>query len=310
VRLLNVHNPIKDERLSPTRVAAYNANQGNLLKRLVQIGLLTVSLTFLACSNIVIQESEEDWSFVVFGDLREGFGIYAKLVAYMSRINPEPFFAICVGDIMRISSTEPEWKRFMLYSKPLTDKFPLYIARGNHEGNDPYSESLCRSFMGIKQEDPFYYSTTYRNCALIILDTETPGEEGSIVNTQLTWLKSQLTYFSSDSNCAHIFIAMHRPLYPQGAHAGENLANADELHRLFESHPKIKAVLAGHDHMFNYYTLDGIPYIETGGAGVTLNSGYGGEYHHFVKIAFFESEARIHLSTIGIFNEVIDNYDL
>jgi predicted phosphodiesterase len=272
--------------------------------------LAVIIAGILDCSEIVIEKSDETWSFVVFGDLRQGFGIYGKLVAYMEQINPQPAFAVCLGDIMRVSSTVPEWKKFVNYSKPIADKFPLYIVRGNHEGNDVFSQQLCRDYMGIGANEPFYYTMAYRNCGFIFLDTEIPLEEGSITNMQLSWLKSQLARLSADTIIANIFIMMHRPLYPQGGHKGENLSNADELHNLFVQNPKIKAVLAGHDHLFNYYEKDGVPYITTGGAGAPLHRGYGGDYYHFCKISFYETEHRINLSTTGIFNETVEKYDL
>ncbi len=103
---------------------------------------------------------------------------------------------------------------------------------------------------------------------------------------------------------------MHQLPYPQGKHSGENLTNADELHQLFLEHDKIRAIFAGHDHMFNKYVKDGIIYITTGGGGSPLYPGYGGDYHHFLKVTFSKNSARINVRTVDLSNETIDCFDL
>jgi hypothetical protein len=62
--------------------------------------------------------------------------------------------------------------------------------------------------------------------------------------------------------------------------------------------------------MFNKYVRDGMIYITTGGGGGKLYSGYGGDYHHFLKVSFFNDTARINVKTIDIFNEIIEDFDL
>jgi hypothetical protein len=103
---------------------------------------------------------------------------------------------------------------------------------------------------------------------------------------------------------------MHQLPYPQGKHLGENLANADELHRLFMNQDKIRAIFAGHDHMFNKYVKDDIVYITTGGGGSPLYPGYGGEYHHFLKVTFYEDTTCINIKAIGVSNEIYEDFDL
>jgi hypothetical protein len=62
--------------------------------------------------------------------------------------------------------------------------------------------------------------------------------------------------------------------------------------------------------MFNKYYRDGLIYITTGGGGGDLYSGYGGDYHHFLKVSFFIDQERLNIKTIDIFNEIIDEFDL
>jgi hypothetical protein len=43
--------------------------------------------------------------------------------------------------------------------------------------------------------------------------------------------------------------------------------NAEQLHQLFLQYPNIRALFAGHNHLFNKYEEDGMVYIMTGGGG-------------------------------------------
>lgn len=261
------------------------------------------------CSEIEIRQFDEDWSFVVFGDLRQGYGVYSKLVSRISMLEPTPELAVCGGDIMTRPGNEVEWLNFWRYSKPITDEMPLLIVRGNHEGNDPASEQIFREQTNISGEN-FYYSYCCNDSYFIILDTEIQKEEGCIVNEQLLWLTNQLDSVSQIPIINNIFIFIHRPLYPQGKYKGHNLINADELHSLFLKYSKIKIIIAAHEHLFNKYEREGIIYITTGGAGAPLYHGYGGNYHHFLKVSFYQEDNRINIKTIGIFNEIVEDFDL
>jgi hypothetical protein len=271
--------------------------------------ILVMIFCFAQCRDVDSVNGDEDWSFVVIGDIRQGYGLYSKVVTYIGRIDPVPEFAICLGDIMLRPANDADWINFWHYSKPMTDKMPLYMVRGNHEGNDPASEDFLRKQMNVKGEN-FYYTFSCNNACFIVLDTERKGEEGSIGEKQLLWLRHELDSTEQDNAIQNIFIFMHHPLYPQGAYKGSNLKNADELHALFLQHLKIEAVIAGHDHVFNRYVLDGLTYLETCGLEASLYHGSGGDYYHFLKVSFYSKQNRINIKTIGVFNEVIEDFDL
>ena len=271
--------------------------------------LIFIAGLFCQCSKTEVEKSDEDWSFVVLGDQRQGYGVYGKLVKYISNYEPSPKLAVGLGDIMLNSGNEAEWLNFWRYSKPLTDKMPLFIVRGNHEGNDPVYEQILREQANIPGAN-FYYSCCSEDTYFIILDTEIRGEERSIVNEQLFWLANKLDSVSVEPNIKNIFIFTHQPVFPQGKFQDSPLINAEELHELFLENNKVKAIFGAHEHMFNRYERDGLTYIISGGAGAILHHGYGGNYYHFVKVSFYQEEERINIKTIGIFNEVIEEFDL
>ena len=282
----------------------------NMLKIFLRV-LTVFALILTSCSDIneVPAEKDETWSFVVFSDVQQGYGIFSRLAKNIGNLNPVPLAAFCCGDIVLPSSNEAEWLSFNHCTEPIRQKMPLFIARGNHEENDPAAETIFHQYSG-NPSDSMYYTHYEQNTCFIVLDTYERGMEGSISGHQFEWLEQQLDSVSADPSVKHIFLFMHQPLYPQGKHKGEDLTNADDLHQLFLKHIKIRAVFAGHDHIFNRFVKDGINYITTGGGGGRLYRGYGGDYHHFVKVSFFNDTLRINVKTIDIFNEVIENFDL
>jgi hypothetical protein len=268
-------------------------------------------LVLASCSDKKpdITDPAEAWSFVVFSDIQQGYGVYRQLAKNIGDLSPLPVLAVCCGDLMLRPNNEAEWVTFKNYSEPITSRMPLMIIRGNHEGNDPVSEQFLREMWDFPP-DCFYYSVRKEDALFIILDTQISGEERGILNQQLAWLEDRLDSASSDPGIQAIFIFTHQPLYPQGLHKGNDLVNADELHLLFLAHPRIRAVFSGHDHFFNCFQKDGIPYITTGGGGGDLFHGAGGDYFHFVKVSYNMDRLKFTLKTVDLFNEIIDSFDL
>lgn len=281
-----------------------------VLKFTIVVLAMWIFLLHTSCSKINEPQSNEDWSFLVYSDVRLGYSVYKKLANNMGSVNPAPKLAFCLGDIIVDPANETEWDQFWKFSQPITKKMPLYLARGNHEENDPLAEHYFSKQAGTPDIKPFYYSLQLNNYYFIILDTDVKNEKDSIINNQLQWLRAQLKLASELTNIKGIFLFMHRPVFRQGANLGHTQNNAQELHQLFQKHTKILAVFAGHDHIFHYQEKDGIRYVISGGGGSPLRQGYGGDYYHFLKISFNNAQNSINLKTIGVFNEIIEEKDI
>lgn len=273
--------------------------------------LIFLAASGAGCTNHddIVPHGGESWSFVVFSDLQTGYGIFSQLAEKISRIEPAPHAAFCCGDLMLRGTNEAEWLAFTNCSKPVTAKMPFYLARGNHEENSESAEEILKQHVYFPLER-FYYSFRQNHCLFIILDTQEKDEDRAILGKQRSWLFSQLDSATADTSVSHIFLFMHQPLYPQGNHKGSNLKNADELHARVLEHKKIRAVFSGHDHIFNRFIKDNMVYLTTGGGGGSLNHGFGGDYYHFTKVSFYSDPLRINIKTIGVFNEIIEDFDL
>ena len=275
----------------------------NIIANLIFIA--SIPGLFSSCSINRAEEIDE-WTFIVFGDLRGGYDVYGQLIENMIQTEPLSEFAVCCGDMIASPSSENKWLKFWQVSEPITNKMDYYLVRGNHEGNDLNSEKILQEQMQTAN-NRFYYSFSYYYSYFILLDTEILGEAGSIVNEQFSWLTNQLDSVSEIPEINNIFLFMHKPLFPQGKYKEFPLINADQLHNLFRSYTKIRIVFAAHEHSFNSFELDSLKYITTGGGGANLYSGSGGDYHHFVQVTLNFNDKSINIKTIGIMNNIIDN---
>ena len=143
--------------------------------------LLMVLSSCSTSEDIELADPDIAWSFVVFSDVQQGYGVYRQLAQNIAKIQPPPAMAVCCGDLMLRSANESEWLSFKRCSKPVTDCTTLLLARGNHEGNDAGSEEILREMWSFPS-GYFYYSTKTEDALFIILDTQVRNEEGGIMN--------------------------------------------------------------------------------------------------------------------------------
>jgi len=263
---------------------------------------------FQACTKVDENHPDYKRAFVIIGDVRQGYGIYSQHAKHIADLEPVPEATFCLGDIMLRPGNEVEWESFWHYSKPIKDLMPIYLVRGNHEGNDPAFEEIFSEQSGLGNGFFYYYVKT-DNIGWLVLDTEVRGEEGSVGPDQFLWLSRQLANLQRDTLIQHIFVLMHRPLFSFGEDMGTQLENTEDLHFLFCSYSKVKTVFAGHDHIYHRHIRDGINYITTSGGGEPLYHGVGGDYYHFVLVSFKDDD-RINIKIIDLFNEIIEDYDI
>jgi 3',5'-cyclic AMP phosphodiesterase CpdA len=213
-------------------------------------------------------------SFAVIGDTRIGLteSVYVKFLRMMDKEGV--CFLVLVGDVIDRPGSEKEWARF----KELTGPNRRYhIALGNHDANTTRSVGVYRRETG---QAP-YHSFAEETDQFIILSSEIPGSEGRIGGKQLVWLQGELR-----KPFRNRFVFVHRPPFPSTFGKGYGLdrfpGDRDQLHRLFVE-SKVRAVFAGHEHLYNREEKDGIMYVITGGGGarlLTFSEEYGGFYHY------------------------------
>lgn len=237
----------------------------------------------------LIQPSTGEFTFAVFGDFRPSrrdrpySEAFLKMLDEMNMISPS--FILSVGDAYygyggSFQRFKNEIDYFLSRIKSLDT--PFFNVIGNHEAGgalerENYIKDRFRNLYG---------SFDYGNSHFILLDTDEAGREGTIQGEQLKWLEKDI---EANKNAENIFVLMHRPLF--SALDGElnkgksfkDKSNRDNLHRLFKKYG-VRAVFAGHEHLFSETVKDGIKYFITGGGGSPLDQSpsKGGFFHYLI----------------------------
>lgn len=242
-------------------------------------------------NDVAIERGEtKDFSFIVFGDFRTSRRdrpyneALLKILGEIEMINPD--FVVSTGDAYygyggTFDRFRNEIDYFVAMSKRISA--PLFNVIGNHEvaGGGNREDYIRKRFGNL------YGSFDFGNSHFIILNTEEKGKEGMIKDEQLEWLKKDL---ENNKNAANIFVFMHRPMYSivdPDLILGKSFRdreNRDLLHSLLKRF-RVKAVFAGHEHLYSETMKDGIRYIVTGGGGSPLyQSPRGGGYFHYLIV--------------------------
>jgi hypothetical protein len=161
---------------------------------------------------------------------------------------------------------------------------PFFNAPGNHEIHATKCGDRESERQFIEHFGALYGSFDYGDLHFIALDTEECDHVGRIEGPQLEWLRRDL---EANKAARGIFVFFHTEMFqsPNDEEAASHapIANATDLHQLFLQYP-VKAVFAGHEHLFDHRTRDGIEYFVTGGAGAPLYASpdKGGFSHYLV----------------------------
>ncbi len=141
----------------------------------------------------------------------------------------------------------------------------------------------------------------------MLLDSEENGLDKRITGTQYDWLVNDLN--STEQPLKFVFA--HRPLYPCRhirSSLDSNPTERERLQQLFEQQ-NVTLFAAGHDHMFNRLTVNGVVNIITGGGGAPpYQTPWGGAYYHYLRID--ASPSYVNFTTIGLDGNPVDEYQL
>jgi hypothetical protein len=226
--------------------------------------------------------------FAVLGDNRGNPKVYKALLEKISSLAPD--FAVNTGDLITNSGHLYQWEEFIDWSSGYD--FPILPVVGNHDVDNARSEKMYRDIFSLPGEE-VYYSFTYGNSQFIVLDSEIPGDIGSITGKQLEWLRQTLM----NSSPAYRFAFFHRPMYADsltGRHFGSCLdrypQERDTLLALLKRY-NVDIAFVGHEHLFRKSIYDGVMQIITGGAGAPLYAEEeNGGFYHFILVSVEEEK--------------------
>ncbi len=246
--------------------------------------------------------------FIVYGDSRTRPSVHSKLVKQMKKQKID--FVVHCGDLVTKGEKYEQWgAQFFEPLKGLAESVPVYIAKGNHEGDTGNYEKLLVS-KGRKNSFGFDYGPVRYFCA----DNVSEGLDDEV----------QLHLIIADAEASDAkwkFVSYHVPSLNFAGHWSA-WGYPDALPGL--SKAGVDFVLAGHSHIYERFRpiappggSDGsyVTYITTGGGGVYMHEIVPNVYHavamkkhHFCL--FNIKGNKLTMDTIGIGGRVIDHIEV
>ncbi|KPJ69386.1 hypothetical protein AMJ44_03885 [candidate division WOR-1 bacterium DG_54_3] len=254
-----------------------------------KIKKLFILLILIFClASSAAASTSEGFSFVAFGDNRDGDSVFMDLI---EKVNQEEdiAFAVNTGDFVS-SGKRSQYERYLdMISKC---KVKIYHALGNHDipgdGRKIFQEVFGAS----------YYSFDYSGAHFVILDNVSQGGLG---NKQFDWLKQDLE--SNDNKLTFVFF--HKPLYdPTDCFPYYIMEPKKERERLIEllKEKEVDYVVTGHLHGYARGERYGFVHIIAAGAGAPLYLPEdSGGFYHYVKITVLGD--KITDEVVAIYND-------
>jgi calcineurin-like phosphoesterase family protein len=215
-----------------------------------------------AAGDVRLPDPARPLTFVVYGDTRNFGDELGRLAERVRRLDPA--LLLFTGDIAPHGSDDDSWVDFFAAQAPLLADVPLYPALGNHElFHDPLATLFRRHFaLPDRGRERLYYQLRWGPAAFVFLDGNAAPDPA-----QLTWLAATLAAAERD-HVAHVFVVVHQPALSVSEHCGSAVEQAAWV-ELFERY-RVRAVFAGHDHVYERMERNGVRYFVSGGAGAPL----------------------------------------
>ncbi|UCH33367.1 MAG: metallophosphoesterase [Armatimonadota bacterium] len=235
-------------------------------------GVGRASVAELSLAGLDRQTASDSFTFIVWGDNRCRAGAlnsptFARIIRDSNLLAPA--FTVGVGDLIsNAEETDLEWTREQwadFIAAVGRFDMPCMPVIGNHDLDGPQTSGMYEELVG-----PRRYSFDFAGCRFIVLDSE---QEGGFGAEQFQWLSDRL---AQGERPRHVFLFMHAPMFRAEA-------AWEPIHLLLRRFP-VRAVFAGHEHIYCYDERDGIRYVITGGAGAPLRDPpeRGGFYHYVI----------------------------
>lgn len=245
---------------------------------------------------------DEEYNYVILGDSRNGYDTFGQIISRVNELNP--IFVIDNGDLV-YNGKQNQYRLFDQMAARFSTT--LCTTLGNHDirygGKDTYT----------KLYGPAYYSFDFGSNHFIFLDSSKGWvEKKAISDEQYSWLKKDL----EKSQGKNIYIITHVPptdprsnktpnelpayidkLKKEGDdnyveqmldkytetesmdHGFQDKSEAEYFENLMSQY-HVKTVYLSHIHSYFDYTIKGVRYIISGGAGAELLTE--NSYYHYL----------------------------
>jgi len=199
-------------------------------------------------------------NLVLFGDTRTNDEAHQMVV---NAIRQEaPALVLHSGDLMASGAEVDQWQRFFEIEADLLANTFFYPIFGNHEAfGQPYFDTFFHTEGNFKNERN--WSTIWGDFGFLGMEIYTTDWSET---EALAWLDQELSKLRE--NALWVIVAFHEPMYTFSNHGPWNKGREHVL-PLLEYH-QVDLLIAGHNHCYEHFLVNGIHHIVSGGGGAPL----------------------------------------
>ena len=172
------------------------------------------------------------------------------------------------GDMVSSGGSLYDWQTYWfgaLEYRNIAQTHPALFARGNHDGEHPYSYAYS-----ALPGNGSWYAFDYGNSRFIFLDTEAST---GVSPEQYSWLVNELARPETQSAAFRV-VCFHKLPYANlwngGGYTGEGWVRDDWVPLFQQYH--VDAVINGHTHAYDRGVTNGVTYLVVGGGGGELDT--------------------------------------
>jgi len=181
----------------------------------------------------------------------------------------EPAFVVHLGDLTTRGSSLKHWQQFDDLHKELRGKnIPYFPILGNHEFYGNNEKALDHYFGRFPHlEGRRWYSFTWRNIGLILVDSNFSNLTKEQIETQAQWYLSELKRFAQDNSINYVFVCCHEPPF-----TNSRVVAPSEKTKMYFAVPFIRfsktcLFFSGHSHTYERFQIGDKFLIVSGGGG-------------------------------------------
>ncbi|MEN6336809.1 MAG: metallophosphoesterase [Phycisphaerales bacterium] len=208
---------------------------------------------FLSDTHVASDPDNHYRGFYPYRNLRE----VAGQIAYRP-----PDGVVITGDLARMRGEVPAYENLKTLLAPVTEQRPVYLGLGNHDTHEDFSQAFATDSGDIRTvEDKHVVTAVAGPARLIVLDSLLADRAAGLLGrSQRMWLSS---FLSTSDDRPTILFFHHRPRI--------DLLDSRRLFDIIEPVAKVKAVVYGHSHRFDYSEYKGIHLINLPATGFNMS---------------------------------------
>ena len=178
--------------------------------------------------------------------------------------NP-PDAVVIAGDLARLEGKLEDYSKLKQLLQPAAEKTPVFMALGNHDDRKNFYQ-VFKDSPGRKQPIRKKHLIVYETPILrmIIMDSllHVNLVSGFLGKEQRGWLSQHL----ENTDDKPTIICLHHTL----GQGDSDLLDTERFFRIIKPFKKVKAVIYGHSHKYNFSKLDGIHLINLPAVGYSF----------------------------------------